>query len=165
VTPPAAPKSISREETFDRDVADADQLRERARHLAADVARRLRAAGLCARTVSLKLRSSDFTTVTRQCALEGGNDSDAAITAAALALLAATHRQGQAVRLLGVGVHGLEAAAQLDLFSASDAARERRLDTTLDSLRRRFGPGAVRRGLPAPDLRDLDWRREDLRQP
>jgi len=165
VTPPAAPKSISREETYDRDVGDGDQLRDRVRYLAADVGRRLRAAGLCARTVSLKLRRSDFTTVTRQCALEGGNDSDAAITAAAIALLAATHQQGQPVRLLGVGVHSLEAAAQLDLFSAPDAARERHLDTTLDSLRRRFGPGVVRRGAAAPDLRDLDWRREDLRQP
>jgi DNA polymerase-4 len=165
VTPPAAPKSISREETYDRDVADAAQLRERVRHLSADVGHRLRAAGLSARTVSLKLRLGDFTTLTRQRPLDGGSDSDAVITAGAIALLAATHRAGQPVRLLGVGVHHLEDAAQLDLFDAPAGERARRLDATLDSLRRRFGPAAVRRGAPAPDLRDLDWRREDLQEP
>jgi DNA polymerase-4 len=165
VTPPTTPKSISREETYDRDVVDPGQLRERARHLSADVGRRLRAAGLSARTVSLKLRDADFTTLTRQRPLEGGSDSDAAITAAAIALLAATRQPGTPVRLLGVGVHNLEDAAQLDLFSAPATDRERRLDATLDSLRRRFGPDAVRRGAPGPELRDLDWRHEDLREP
>jgi DNA polymerase-4 len=165
VTPPTTPKSISREETYDRDVSDTDQLRDRVRHLSADVGRRLRSAGLSARTVSLKLRDADFTTVTRQRSLDGGSDSDAAITAGAIALLATTHQPGQLVRLLGVGVHNLENAAQLDLFSAPATARERRLDATLDSLRRRFGPDTVRRGAPAPGLHDLDWRREDLQEP
>jgi len=165
VTPPTTPKSISREETYDRDVADVDQLRDRLRHLSADVGRRLRAAGLSARTVSLKLRYADFTTLARQRSLGEGSDSDAVITAGAVALLASTHQPGQAVRLLGVGVHNLEDAAQLDLFSAPAAARDRRLDATLDQLRRRFGPDALRRGAPAPDLRDLDWRHEDLREP
>ncbi len=165
VTPPTTPKSISREETYDRDVVDPAQLRERVRHLSADVGRRLRAAGLSARTVSLKLRDADFTTVTRQRSLDGGSDSDAAITAAAIALLAATRQSGQPVRLLGVGVHNLEDAAQLDLFTAPASDRERRLDATLDSLRRRFGPDAVRRGAPGAELRDLDWRHEDLREP
>jgi hypothetical protein len=64
-----------------------------------------------------------------------------------------------------VGVHNLEDAAQLDLFNAPRVARERRLDATLDALQRRFGPGAVQRGAPAPELRDLDWRHEDLREP
>ena len=165
VTPPSVAKSISREETFGHDVAGSEQLRERVRHLSADVARRLRAAGLTARTVSLKLRLADFTTLTRQRPLEGGSDSDAEITAGALALLAATHKAGQAVRLLGVGVHHLEDAAQLDLFSAPADDRARRLDATLDALRRRFGPGALRRGAASPELRDLDWRGEDLQGP
>ena len=165
VTPPSVAKSISREETFGHDVAGSEQLRERVRHLSADVARRLRAAGLTARTVSLKLRLADFTTLTRQRPLEGGSDSDAEITAGALALLAATHKAGQAVRLLGVGVHHLEDAAQLDLFSAPADDRARRLDATLDALRRHFGPGALRRGAASPELRDLDWRGEDLQGP
>jgi DNA polymerase-4 len=165
VTPPTSTKSISREETYDRDVVDAAQLRDRVRHLSADVGRRLRAAGLSARTVSLKLRYADFTSLTRQRSLDGGSDSDAAITSGAIALLAATHQTDRPVRLLGVGVHNLENAAQLDLFSAPRAARERHLDATLDALQRRFGPGVVRRGAPYPELRDLDWRHEDLREP
>ena len=87
VVPPSTTKSISREETYDRDVVDAGMLRERVRHLSADVGRRLRAAGLSARTVSLKIRYADFTSLTRQCPLDGGSDSDAAITSGALALL------------------------------------------------------------------------------
>ncbi len=164
VVPPSTTKSISREETYDRDVVDAGMLRERVRHLSADVGRRLRAAGLSARTVSLKIRYADFTSLTRQCPLDGGSDSDAAITSGALALLTATHQPDRPVRLVGVGVHNLENAAQLDLFSAPRAARERHLDATLDALQRRFGPGAVHRGAPAPELRDLDWRHEDLRE-
>jgi DNA polymerase-4 len=146
VTPPSATKSISREETYDRDVVDAGQLRERVRHLSADVGRRLRSAGLSARTVSLKLRYADFTSLVRQRSLDGGSDSDAAITSGAIALLAATHQPERPVRLIGVGVHNLENAAQMDLFSAPRAARERRLDATLDALQRRFGPDAVHRG-------------------
>ena len=164
MTPPSATKSISREETYDRDVVDAGQLRERVRHLSADVGRRLRSAGLSARTVSLKLRYADFTSLVRQRSLDGGSDSDAAITSGAIALLAATHQPERPVRLIGVGVHNLENAAQMDLFSAPRAARERRLDATLDALQRRFGPDAVHRGAPAPELRDLDWRHEDLRE-
>jgi DNA polymerase-4 len=165
VTPPSSTKSISREETYDRDVVDAAQLRDRVRHLSADVGKRLRAAGLSARTVSLKIRYADFTSLTRQRSLDGGSDSDRAITSGAVALLAAAHEPDRPVRLLGVGVHNLENAAQLDLFSAPRAARERRLDATLDALQRRFGPGAVHRGAPSPELRDLDWRHEDLREP
>jgi DNA polymerase-4 len=165
VIPPDSPKSISREETYDRDVIDMDQLRERVRHLSADVGRRLRAAHLSARTVSLKLRYADFVTLTRQHSLDEGSDGDAVITAGATALLAATHQPDRPVRLLGVGVHNLEETAQLDLFSSPAAARDRLLDATLDQLRRRFGPDAVRRGAPPPELRDLDWRHEDLREP
>ena len=165
VTPLVASRSISREETYDQDVADLDRLRKRIRLLAADVGRRLRATGLGARTVSLKLRLHDFTTLTRQRPLDGGADSDAAIAAGAVALLEACFEPGQLVRLLGVGVHNLEAVSQLDLFGATATRRDRVLDATLDALRRRFGPDALRRGAAASGLRDLDWRHEDLREP
>ena len=165
VTPPTAPRSISREETYDRDVGDLDRLRKRARLLAADVGRRLRATGLAARTVSVKLRLDDFTTLSRQRPLDGGSDSDAAIAAAAVALLESCFEPGQLVRLLGVGIHNLEAVSQLDLFGARTTRRDRVLDATLDALRRRFGPEALRRGAATSGLRDLDWHHEDLREP
>jgi DNA polymerase-4 len=165
VAPPQAPKSISREETFAADIGDLPPLADRLRTLSAEVGRSLRAAGLTARTVSLKLRYADFTTIVRQETLGGASDMDAAIRDAALSLLRGALQPGRTVRLLGVGVHNLEPAAQLDLFSDAGSARQRRLDAAMDSLRQRFGPEALRRGAAAGRLRDLDWHREDLREP
>ena len=165
VMPLQAPKSISREETFASDTDDLPQLRERLIRMCAEVGRSLRAASLTARTVSLKLRYADYTTLSRQHTLAAASDSDAAITAGALALLNEAHRPGTRIRLLGAGVHNLESAAQLDLFAETASARDRVLDTTLDSLRRRFGPGALQRGAAGTAIRDLDWHREDLAEP
>ena len=165
VTPPGGPRSISREETFAADVRDLGELRVHLTRLCAEVGRSLRAARLSARTVTLKLRYADFTTLSRQATLEEAGDRDSAIAAAALALLDATHTSGRPVRLLGAGVHGLERQAQLDLFSGPGGARDRVLDAALDSLRRRFGPAALRRGTGATGGRDLDWHGEDLRAP
>jgi DNA polymerase-4 len=164
VSPPTAPKSISREETFDADTDDPAVLRRRLILLCAEVGRGLRRAGLSARTVSLKMRFADFSDTVRQRTLGAGSDSDAAITEGALGLLDAARRPGRPVRLLGVGVHNLEAVAQLDLFAQAARARERLLDSTLDSVQRRFGPSALRRGASAAVLRDLDWHHEDLRE-
>ena len=159
VTIPGAPRSVSREETFARDVAQRAALHARVAELASDVAARLRTGGWTARTVTLKLRYSDFTTITRQETLPTATATDTTVRDAALALLD-TAWSGDAVRLLGVGVTGLESAPQLDLFSqpAND-----RIDRTLDRLRARFGQDAIRRGT-GEGLRDLDWRGDDLRR-
>jgi DNA polymerase IV len=161
VTVPGRPKSVSREETFAADVADPGRLEERIRELAADVGRRLREGGWRARTVTIKLRYGDFTTLSRQHSLDAATDGDRTIAATALALLIETW-SGDAVRLLGVGVTSLDDAGQLPLFDAS-SERAARLDRTLDELRRRFGPQAAHRG-PAPALRDMDARGDDLRR-
>ena len=155
---PDRPKSVSREETFDRDVAAREVLTRRVGTLSADVGARLRAGGWTARTVTLKLRYHDFTTITRQHSLLAPTAADVDVRDTALALLEAAW-SGAPVRLLGVGVSGLEEASQLDLFSAP---REGRLDHTLDSLRARFGQNAIRRGAGGA-LRDMDWRSDDLR--
>jgi len=159
VTIPGAPRSVSREETFARDVAQRPALHARIAELASDVAARLRNGGWTARTVTLKLRYSDFTTITRQETLPTATATDTTVRDAALVLLD-TAWSGDAVRLLGVGVTGLESAPQLDLFSqpAND-----RIDRTLDRLRERFGQDAIRRGT-GEGLRDLDWRGDDLRR-
>lgn len=161
VTVPGRPKSVSREETFARDVTDQGTLDHRVRELAADVGRRLRRGGWRGRTVTLKLRSADFTTITRQESLGGAIDSDTALSAAALALLAASWDR-RPVRLVGVGVSNLEEGTQLELLDPQ-IERQSRLDRTLDDLRSRFGVGAVHRGVAA-SLHDLDVRGEDLRQ-
>jgi DNA polymerase-4 len=160
VTVPGRPKSVSREETFAYDVAQQDALEQRVRELAADVGQRLRHGGWRGRTVTLKLRSADFTTITRQESLPVAVDSDHALSAAALTLLVASWDR-RPVRLVGVGVSNLAEAAQLELLDPQ-LERESRLDRTLDELRSRFGTAAVRRGAPAT-LRDLDVRGDDLR--
>jgi DNA polymerase-4 len=161
VTVPGRPKSVSREETFARDVSDQVTLDQRVRELAADVGRRLRRGGWRGRTVTLKLRSADFTTITRQESLPGAVDSDTALSSAALALLSASWDQ-RPVRLVGVGVSNLEEGTQLELLDPR-MERDSRLDRTLDDLRKRFGAGAVHRGAAA-SLHDLDVRGEDLRR-
>lgn len=159
VTVPGAPRSVSREETFARDVAQRDALHLRIAELASDVGARLRTGGWTARTVTLKLRYSDFTTITRQETLRTSTATDTTVRDAALALLDAAW-SGSAVRLLGVGVSGLADAPQLDLF---DRPAVDRIDHTLDSLRERFGRDAIRRGT-SDGLHDLDWRGDDLRR-
>jgi DNA polymerase-4 len=162
VSVPGRPKSVSREETFFHDVRDRATLAERMQHLAADVGRRLRAGAWCGRTITIKLRYSDFTTLTRQHSLPSPTDADQRIAATGMELLD-TCWSGDPVRLLGVGVSSLEDAAQLDLFAAPSGERDSRVDHVLDSLRERFGDGAVRRGARQPALRDMDWRGDDLR--
>jgi DNA polymerase-4 len=159
VSVPGAPRSVSREETFARDVAQRDALHARIAELASDVGARLRTGGWTARTVTLKLRYSDFTTITRQETLASSTATDTTVRDAALALLEAAW-SGDAVRLLGVGVTGLADAPQLDLF---DRPANDRIDHTLDRLRERFGQAAIRRGT-GEGLHDLDWRGDDLRR-
>jgi DNA polymerase-4 len=159
VTVPGAPRSVSREETFARDVFQRDALHLRIAELASDVGARLRTGGWTARTVTLKLRYSDFTTITRQETLRSSTATDTTVRDAALALLDAAW-SGAAVRLVGVGVSGLADAPQLDLF---DRPAVDRIDHTLDALRERFGHDAIRRGT-GEGLHDLDWRGDDLRR-
>ena len=161
VTVPERPKSISREETFAVDVTERDQLHRLLRSCAADVGRQLRHGGWTARTATLKLRYSDFTTHSRQATWPTPQNGDTALAGAGLRLFDDSW-SGAPVRLLGMGVSGIVDAAQLDLFDAAGAPRDTRLDHALDALRDRFGAAAPQRG-GAPALRDLDFRGEDLR--
>ena len=153
-------RSISREVTFLEDVTDEAGLRRVLARHAERVGTDLRESGKRARTVTLKLRWSDFTTLTRSHTLDRPLRSTAAITAAARALFDATiATEGMhPVRLIGIGVTNLvEDAMQLDLFDAATTGagtprpagvlRDEELDRTLDSLRARFGTTAVKRGL------------------
>lgn len=158
VTPEHAAKSISKETTFVSDVRDYERLRRTLRGLADGVGLRLRRDGLRGRTVFIKLRWPDFTTLSRQMTLEAPVDDDEAIYQAALALFMREWHKGAAVRLLGVGVSGFDAPArQLGLWDDPvQAERSDRLSSALDDVRRRFGEDAIRRGStvnrhPKPD--------------
>lgn len=112
-----ATKSISSEDTFAVDLTDRARLAAETERLATTVGRRLRAAGLSGRTVTLKVRRHDFTTHTRSLTLAGPTDHAHVIAATARGLLEAEDLAG-GIRLLGVGVSGLVDWVQDDLFDA-----------------------------------------------
>lgn len=142
-----ATKSISKETTFSQDLTDGEELRRVLRHLAEGVGQQTRQANLHGSTVRLKLRWSDFTTISRQLTLENATDNDDDIAEAALKLFENSWIQGQPVRLLGVGLSGFEdASRQLGLWDGAENQHKDRLQSTLDQLRERFGDDAIRRG-------------------
>lgn len=113
------PKSLSSENTFARDVSDPEVLLEEIRAQAADVATRLRNHESMGRTVVLKLRYGDFTTITRSHTATRPVETAPEIAALACVLLERTEFPARAVRLVGVGVSGLmdrNRPLQLELF-------------------------------------------------
>jgi DNA polymerase-4 len=110
------PVTISNEETFERDVDDRERLHEELRRMAESIGRRLRERGLFARTVTTKVRYGDFTTRTRSETMAAATDDTQRIAALACALLdRALEQRPGALRLVGVGVSGLQPVAQLAL--------------------------------------------------
>jgi DNA polymerase-4 len=110
-------KSISQELTFSRDLYDMEALQEQLREMSQRVAQRLQGAGLAAGTVAIKLRYADFTTLTRQMALDVPTDDEEVIHQAALTLLRRTWQRRRPVRLLGVAARQLSPpAGQLALW-------------------------------------------------
>jgi DNA polymerase-4 len=103
-------KSIGAETTFPRDLNDGPELREVLGRVAEDVARRLRMKGMKARTVVLKLRYSDFRTITRQTSLAEEIGTAEHLAAAAGALLDKTSQRGDRFRLLGIHGTNLQAS-------------------------------------------------------
>ncbi len=148
VEPEHDAKSISREVTFTRDVTDLDYLRRTIRQLSEGVGWRVRKAGLRGNTVKIKVRWSNFTTLTRQQTLPQSTDDDTEIERLALELFHNVWTRGQAVRLIGVGVSGFDDGEQQMALWQDEAASDqrRRLQSTLDDLRSRFGEHIIQRG-------------------
>lgn len=138
-------KSISREVTFVRDVGDVAELKRVLLSLSEQVGRDLRADGLQARTVAIKLRWPDFQTITRQTTLPRPTDSTSEVYHAAEALLTAVVKRGAQVRLLGVRASNLVEGRQLGLFDDSSSEKRSRVDRAVDEIRDRFGDKAIRR--------------------
>ncbi|MEU6868499.1 DNA polymerase IV [Streptomyces sp. NPDC046876] len=116
-------KSVSVEDTFDVDLHDRVRIRGEVQRLADRCVQRLRASGHSGRTIVLKVRRYDFSTLTRSETLRGPTDDPAVVREAAGRLLEAVDTTG-GVRLLGVGVTGLADYTQEDLFAQSLAAGE-----------------------------------------
>ena len=111
VEPERERKSISSETTFARDLAEIAEIERELDALAAEVAASLERKGLVARTVTIKVRYADFTTVTRSHTAQGATRSAKSLAVRARALLERTDAARRPVRLLGVGAHGLSASA------------------------------------------------------
>ncbi len=136
-------KSISTEDTFATDVTEPAELAEILRRHARQVASRLAAAQLFARTVTIKVRRPDFSTLTRARTLAGATDRYDVIASVARSLLDALDLTG-GVRLLGVGVTGLTDLLQEDLFAAEAPGDEVEADAAP-------GPGTEQDGQPDDD--------------
>lgn len=116
-------KSVSVEGTYDHDLTDRDLMERLLTRQAGDVARRLRRSGLSGRTVTIKVRLHDFTTLNRSTTLSSPTDAAATIARLARALLADLDTSG-GVRLLGVGVSGLADWVQEDLFGEPEEEQD-----------------------------------------
>ena len=139
-------KSISQETTFARDVRDDKVLEKTLREQSASVARQLRKEGLAGKTVKLKLRWPDFTTLTRQTTLNSPTDMEEEIVKTSLTLLRNVRKSDQAVRLIGVGVTGLgQPVRQLGLWDL-DTQKSRKLQEAVDALQEKYGRGMIRKG-------------------
>jgi DNA polymerase-4 len=142
-----AAKSLSHEETFAVDVSEAGVLDSTLADLAQRVARRLRRQGLFGRTVTLKLRYSNFQTLTRARTLAQPTQIDGVLLEAARELLAENWDRRRKVRLLGLQVSGLASTAgQANLLTAETEAKWNRALAAADRLRNRYGFGAVQLG-------------------
>ncbi len=144
VEPERETKSISVEDTFEHDIADAAVLARVADAHAAQVAARLAKAALFARTVTVKVRWPDFSSISRSRTLDGATDRPEVVAQVARSLLEGLDTS-QGVRLLGVGVSGLVEVAQEPLFDLESSTAGRVVEEAEAPVSRRpagWTPGA-----------------------
>jgi DNA polymerase-4 len=148
VTPERQEKSIGAETTFEVDTADLTVVSAHLLGLADRCAAGLRGRGLVARTISIKVRTADFRTLTRSRTIGVPTDVAREIYLTARELLGGTDLGGQPVRLIGVRAEGLTEAAvrqvTLEEAVADDSGARRRAEQAMDEVRHRFGSRAVR---------------------
>ena len=138
-------KSVGSDETFEADIDDAREIHRRLLALSERTAGRMRAAGLTGKTVTLKVRFSDFTTITRARTLREPTDSGRAIHTAAVSLFDALGLQRARIRLVGVRMTGLVDVAEAPIQGVIGEPEHgwRDADRAVDRARSRFGSGAV----------------------
>ncbi len=148
VSPDSPMKSVSAETTFDEDTSERDRLAGHLWRLAVKVSDRAKAREIAGRTVTLKLKTAKFRTVTRQTGLDSAVNLADTLYGAAEPLLDAVLGEGP-FRLIGIGISALEPAAasapEGNLFDRNAATRAR-AESATDSIRHRFGETAIIRG-------------------
>ncbi len=142
-----APKSISHEHTFSEDTADPHTIESTLAQLCVMVGRRLREHNLYARTVQLKLRYKDFTTITRARTLDHATQLDIELVRESRALFRNNWKPGALVRLVGVHAGSLVAdEGQMNLLEEERSDRWRKALGAVDRMRDKFGESAVSLG-------------------
>lgn len=146
VTPNQAEKSIGAERTFEADIDDPEEILAQILDLSNKVAKRLRAANYFSRTVTIKVRFADFTSVTRSKSLPSSTDLATEIYATSKSLFEAMHLQRARIRLVGVRATGLvptsESSVQLEFSDRDSGWRE--AEAAMDQVWLKFGNSAVK---------------------
>jgi DNA polymerase-4 len=143
----ADPKSISHNQTFGEDTNDSERLQVTISHLCQKASKRLRDAGLHARTVTLTLRHADFTTITRSHTLAEPSDLDTVFLKTIRELFSHSWNGKVMLRLVGVALSSFSAgSSQLDLLDPSRREKLERLVRATDRLRDRFGFSKIQLG-------------------
>ncbi|MEU7123820.1 DNA polymerase IV [Streptomyces zaomyceticus] len=143
-------KSVSVEDTFDVDLHDRVRIRVEVERLAERCVGRLRASGHSGRTIVLKVRRFDFSTLTRSETLRGPTDDPGVVREAAGRLLEAVDTTG-GVRLLGVGVSGLADYTQEDLFAQATRAEAEAAGSAAEAVAGAAGDAPVPATVPAAE--------------
>jgi len=156
VSPHEPEKSVGNEETFEHDIDDPEVIHAHLLRLSDQVAARLRAAGYVGRTVSVKVRFADFSTITRSRTLSRSTDVGKDIYDTVRGLYDALGLQRVRIRLVGVRMEGLASAqdAPQQLLLGEEDHGRREAEVAVDALRARYGSDAVRSArLVDPDRR------------
>ena len=160
VEPVRRERSIGSDETFEFDVDDPVQIHRHLLKLSDRTAARVRAAGMLGRTVTIRVRFSDFTTITRSRTLRDPTDVSREIYETARGLYDALGLQRARIRLVGVRMEGLVEGAGAPIQGLLDEPEQgwREADRAVDRASARFGAGSVR---PASLISDAERRRRD----
>ncbi len=146
VVPYSEPKSCSAEDTFPEDIDEPAEMDRWILSQAETVGRELRKDGFCGKTVTLKVKFSDFKVITRSCTLPKPTSSTQTIFDTAVKLLRGINLS-KPVRLTGVGMANLSRGmTQGVLFPDFAAARQQKIDEALDAIHEKFGKESIRRG-------------------
>lgn len=149
VVPDRDAKSISHETTFHGDIFDRETLVAWLFDLTDQVSRRMRRYHIVGRTIQIKIRYSNFETLTRRCSLNEPTDSTELLARTSVQLFEQSNIDvDRGIRLLGMGVSQLSAdrPTQLGLFDQEQRDRSHRVDKATDAIRDKFGSQALSRG-------------------
>ncbi len=143
-------KSLSTEQTFAKDISERDTLLSILLNQVEDIAYRLRKNNLAARTITLKLRYSNFRTITRSVSFENPTNTTQILWEQAKQIFVNWHNKSAgALRLMGFGVSNLQKAGtgQLLLFTDPQQQKQEKIDNACDKIRDKFGENILKRGL------------------